>query len=78
MIAFLLSPIGKYLIAGAAALGALWLVYSTIYDKGAQQARGQIERENTDARNKADEARSRAERDADAGTLRDDDGFKRH
>lgn len=78
MIGFLLSPLGRYIILIVAGATALWFIYSTIYDKGAEQARAQIERENTDARNKADQGRARSERDADTGKLRVDDGFKRH
>ena len=77
MLAFILSPIGRYILAGMTILAALWLIYSTIYDKGAEQTRTQIEKENTDARNKADQGRARSERDADTGKLRVDDGFKR-
>lgn len=75
--AFLLGPLGRYAIGAVAAIAALWFVYNTVYNKGAEQVRTRIEKENTDARNKADEGRIRSERESDSGELRKDDGFRR-
>lgn len=78
MIGFLLSPLGRYLALIAAGVIALGATYAYVRHQGAESARQQIERENTDARNKADQGRARSERDADTGKLRVDDGFKRN
>lgn len=78
MIAFLLTPVGRYIFGAIAALALAGATYAYIRHQGVIAARQQIERENTDARNKADEGRARSERDSDAGKLREDDGFQRN
>jgi len=78
VIGFLLSPLGRYVILIAAGVIALGATYAYVRRQGAESARQQIEKGNTDARNKADQGRARSERDADTGKLRVDDGFKRN
>jgi len=77
MIAWLVSPVGRAVAGGVAALLAVWLVWTSIEERGAERERARIERSNRDAERKADDARARSERESDAGRLREDDGFRR-
>lgn len=72
MIAFFLSPIGKYLGILVGAVMLLGGVYTKgVYD-GRSAYKAKIERQVKDAINKGSEARERALRELDAGKLPDD------
>jgi hypothetical protein len=63
MIAWLLGPIGRYVLLGTAALLGLMLIYQEIKQRGAEQALIEIEERNRsaeDAARKAVEDRERA------------------
>ncbi|WLR92962.1 hypothetical protein [Shinella zoogloeoides] len=54
---------------GAAIAGALIWLYAEIRDQGARSATSKIERQNNEARNAADDARSAYDRCLDGGGL---------
>lgn len=56
-------------LIGVAIVGALIWLYSTIYQQGADGVRSGIERQNNEAGNSADDARSAYDRCLDAGGL---------
>lgn len=77
MIAWLLSPIGRYVAGAALILAAgLWAIHH-FENRGAEKERARIEEVNRNAENKADAARAASERNSDAGGLPDDDGWRR-
>ena len=59
------------ILLGVAIAGALIWLYAEIRDQGADAVRTSIERQNNDARNAADDARSAYDRCLDAGGVFD-------
>lgn len=79
MIAFLLSPLGRYLAIGIAAVALVGGVYTKGRLDGRTSYKAKIERQIQDAKNKGDSAREKALRDFDAHSDDEllDDGFRR-
>lgn len=79
MIAFFLSPIGRYLAIGIAAVAIVGGAYTKGRLDGRASYKAKIERQIQDAKDKGDAAREKALRDFDAHA--DDelpnDGFRR-
>lgn len=59
------------ILIGVVIAGALIWLYSTIYQQGADSVRTGVERQNNEAGNSADDARSAYDRCRDAGRLWD-------
>lgn len=77
MWAWLLGPIGRYvLIAAAIGVGAIWIV-KHFESVGAAKEKARIEEMNRNAENKAAAARAASERGSDTGRMSDDDGWRR-
>lgn len=76
MWAWLLGPIGRYvLIAVVIGAGAIWII-KHFESVGAAKEKARIEEMNRNAESKASAARAASERDSDSGRL-SDDGWRR-
>lgn len=72
MIAFLLSPIGRYLAIAVAALAIVGGAYTKGRLDGRSSYKAKIERQIKDAVEKGTDARNNALRELDAGRVPDD------
>lgn len=72
MIAFLLSPIGRYLAIGIAAVAIVGGVYTKGRLDGRASYKAKIERQIKDAVEKGTDARNNALRELDAGRVPND------
>jgi hypothetical protein len=78
MLAFLFSPLGRYVVIGLVAIAAIGGVYTKGRIDGRSSYKAKIEREIANAIEKGDAARERALRDFDAAPDElPDDGFRR-
>lgn len=79
MIAFLLSPLGRYVAIGVAALVFIGGAYTKGRFDGRASYKAKIERQIEDAKSKGETAREKALRDFDAAPDDElpDDGFRR-
>lgn len=77
MLAFILSPVGRYLLIALAIVGAAFWAIKHFESVGAEKERARIEKVNRDAEDKASAARAASERGSDSGGLLDNDGWRR-
>lgn len=77
IIAFFLSPIGRYLLIALAIVGAAFWAIKHFESVGAEKERARIEKVNRNAEDKASAARAASERSSDDGGVQLDDGWRR-
>jgi len=77
ILGWLVGPIGRYVLAAGAVLGAgLWAI-NHFENVGAAKERARIEEVNRNAETKAAAGRAASERGSDSGGLSDSDGWRR-